>query len=63
MAMTDLSATSTAAPIAPLGRLLSRLTGVLRRKAVVVAAPAKAKAARPAHEANYLADIGMEVGF
>jgi hypothetical protein len=63
MAMTDYPATATAAPMDGLGGLLSRLVPMLRRKAVVAeTAPTTAKV-RPSHEANYLADIGMEVGF
>ena len=63
MAMTDYPGTSTAAPMAPLGGLLSRLMPMLRRKAAVAEETQPRAKARPAHEANYLADIGMEIGF
>lgn len=63
MALTDYTATGTATPLASFSRILARLMPASRRRdreAVAVAAPAKT---RPAHEANYLADIGMEIGF
>lgn len=45
-------------------RTLRRLIGWLPfLGASRTAAPATTEAKRPAHEANYLADIGMEIGF
>ncbi len=63
MALTDYSATSGAAPFASLGRILSRLVPVSRRRESAAEVTQASAKARPAHEANYLADIGMEIGF
>ncbi len=52
---------SAAAPSLSLRRLFGWLG--FRRPEYTAATPAPEARKRPAHEANYLADIGMEVGF